>query len=195
MLLDAPVPMWLAWGPELAMVYNEAYSRMLGGKHPRALGAPLADVWAEIWGEVGGLVRQTLAGHALYQEDLPLVVNRNGHDEQTWFSFSYAPLRDDEEDIQGLVCTVWETTDKVRGQRRLAQSESQLRALTMASTGVIYRMSADWAQLLELNGQGFIADTTAPRAGWADNYVPPDELPRVNAAIRQAIGTRSTFEL
>jgi len=46
---DSMVPMWLAWGESLTMVYNEAYAAMLGAKHPDALGAPLAQVWAEVW--------------------------------------------------------------------------------------------------------------------------------------------------
>ena len=31
-----------------------------------------------------------MAGDAIYREDLPLVMNRRGHDEQTWFTFSYS---------------------------------------------------------------------------------------------------------
>src|SRR6185312_7792762 len=53
---DSMVPMWLAWGESLTMVYNEAYAAMLGAKHPNALGAPLAQVWSEIWSDVGTLV-------------------------------------------------------------------------------------------------------------------------------------------
>ena len=129
LMLDSPVPMWLAWGPDLAMAYNAAYATMLGGKHPRALGAPLREVWAEIWQDVGPLVATTLAGQALYREDMPLVTRRDDQDEQSWFSFSYAPLRDDDGAVRGLACTVWETTDKVVAQRRLAESEARLRAL------------------------------------------------------------------
>ena len=133
LLCDSPVPMWLAWGPSLGMIYNEAYARVLGGKHPRALGAPLNEVWAEIWPEVGPLVATTLSGQALYRQDLPLLVNRNGEDEQTWFSFSYSPLRDDDGMVAGLICTVWETTEKVLAQQQLAESEARARALLEAS--------------------------------------------------------------
>src|SRR5262245_476787 len=113
LVLDSTVPMWLAWGDDLCMVYNEAYAGIIGSKHPGALGAPLRQVWAEIWPDVEPLIKQTLSGRGLYREDLPLVINRKGHDEQTWFTFSYAPLRDDDGAIRGLMCTVWETTDKV----------------------------------------------------------------------------------
>ncbi|WP_083745585.1 PAS domain S-box protein [Variovorax sp. KK3] len=195
MLQDAPVPMWLAWGPELSLVYNASYARMLGSKHPRALGAPVREVWAEIWADVGELVATTLSGQALYRENLPLLVNREGRSEQAWFTFSYSPLRDDDEVVRGVACTVWETTANMLAQRKLAESESRLKALTLASTNVIYRMSADWTRMLELNGQGFVADTPTPSAEWADDYIHPDDRAEVNAAIQQAIRTRSKFEL
>ncbi|SEK62663.1 PAS fold-containing protein [Roseateles sp. YR242] len=129
MMMDSLMPMWLAWGPELAMVYNEPYSAMLGGKHPAAVGAPLQQVWAEIWPDLEALVSTTLQGRGLYREDLPLLINRHGHTEQAWFTFSFTPLRDDAGRIQGLICTVWETTEKVLKLRRLNESESQFQTL------------------------------------------------------------------
>ena len=44
--------MWMAWGPELTFLDNDAYRRTtLGKKHPWALGKPAAQVWHEIWKE------------------------------------------------------------------------------------------------------------------------------------------------
>ena len=200
LVLDSHVPMWLAWGPGLAMVYNEPYARMLGDKHPQALGSALGEVWAEIWPDVQALVATALGGQALYREDLPLVVKRHGQrpeedGEQAWFTFSYSPLRDDAGVVQGVLCTVWETTDKVLAQRRLAESEARLKALTLANRNVVYRMSADWSRMLELDGQGFIVDTASPTQTWAEQYVHPDDLSVVNSTIARAIDTRSMFEL
>jgi len=195
LVLDSHAPTWLAWGPGLGMVYNAPYAHMLGDKHPKALGAALDAVWAEIWPEVQPLVQTALAGQALYREDLPLVVHRHGHDESAWFSFSYTPVRDDDGAVQGVLCTVWETTDKVLAQRKVAESESRLKALTLANSDAVYRMSADWSRLLEVNGQGFIADTLAPTPSWVDQYVPADDRERVVTAIRQAVDTRSPLAL
>jgi len=75
------------------------------------------------------------------------------------------------------------------------KSEERLRALVNASTYVVYRMSADWTEMLELQGQGFIVDTQAPSAGWLENYIHPDDRATVTAAIRQAIDSKSVFEL
>ena len=79
MMQDSPLPMWLGWGRDLGMVYNTAYADLLADKHPQALGAPVQQVWAEIWPDIEPLLASALAGHAIVREDLPLTVNRRGH--------------------------------------------------------------------------------------------------------------------
>ncbi len=177
------------------MVYNTPYSAMLGDKHPTALGRPLSEVWGEIWDDVSHLVQTTLSGQAIYhQEDFPLLINRNGENEKTWFSFSYSPVRDDTGRIHGIVCTVWESTEKIRSMRRMQESEARLLTLTQASSNAIYSMSADWSEMLELNGQGFIGDTSGPSASWLYHYIPPDDMPGVQQAIDHAIRNGTLFE-
>jgi signal transduction histidine kinase len=127
MIADSQVPMWLAWGDALTMVYNEAYVPLLGQKHPAALGAPLAQVWAEVWPDVAALVQAALEGRAVHREDMPLQVLRDGQLRPAWFTFFYSPLRDDEGVVRGFTCVVWETTDKVQSQQQLADSEAALR--------------------------------------------------------------------
>ena len=58
-----------------------------------------------------------MAGEATYREDLPLVMNRKGYDEQTWFTFSYSPVRDESGKVAGMFCACWETTPKVLAER------------------------------------------------------------------------------
>jgi hypothetical protein len=56
LVLTSKFPMFIAWGPELAFLYNDAYAPILGAKHPDALGRPFREVWAEIWGDLEPLV-------------------------------------------------------------------------------------------------------------------------------------------
>ena len=47
-----PILLWL--GPELRIVYNDAYIPFLGEtKHPAMLGAPGREAWSEIWPAIG----------------------------------------------------------------------------------------------------------------------------------------------
>ncbi|MEA5523372.1 hypothetical protein, partial [Limnoraphis robusta] len=54
--LTSRFPVLVVWGPDLVKIYNDAYRPILGAeKHPGALGAPVAEVWAEIWDQIGPL--------------------------------------------------------------------------------------------------------------------------------------------
>jgi PAS domain S-box-containing protein len=128
-LLGSKFPMFLAWGPELRFLYNDAYIDVLGGKHPAALGHAFEDIWAEIWDDLEPLVQRALAGEATYFESLPLEMTRKGFAEQTWFTFSYSPLRGDSGTVEGMFCVCTETTAQVLAERRRVDEAERLRRL------------------------------------------------------------------
>lgn len=132
LLLQSKIPMFAAWGHELGFLYNDAYAGILGQKHPQALGRRFDQIWSEIWPDISPLVDAALAGEAVFQEDLPLIIKRKGFDEQTWFTFSYSPLLDDVGQTGGMFCAVTETTQAVIASRRAAfrlSLERQLRGI------------------------------------------------------------------
>jgi len=129
LLLQSRFPMFVAWGKDLAFLYNDSYAEILGAKHPAALGAPFRDIWAEIWADISPLIDAAMAGQATYREDLPLLMNRKGYDEHTWFTFSYSPVRDESGQVAGMFCAVSETTQKVLAERGLRENEQRLRSL------------------------------------------------------------------
>jgi PAS domain S-box-containing protein len=129
MLLSTKFPMFIAWGPELRFLYNDAYSDILGAKHPAALGHAFEDIWAEIWDEVGPLARRAVAGEPTYFENLPLTMTRKGFEEQAWFTFSYGPLRGDTGEGEGMFCVCTETTATVVAERQRVSEAERLRQL------------------------------------------------------------------
>src|SRR4051812_27251708 len=118
LLLQSRFPMFVAWGRELGFLYNDSYAEILGAKHPSALGARFHDIWSEIWPDISPLIDAAMAGQASYREDLPLVMNRKGYDEQTWFTFSYSPVHDETGTVAGMFCAVAETTGKLLAEQR-----------------------------------------------------------------------------
>ena len=125
LLLQSRFPMFVAWGQDLGFLYNDPYAEILGAKHPHALGIRFYDIWSEIWADISPLIDAAMAGHATYHEDLPLLMNRKGYDEQTWFTFSYSPVRDESGQVAGMFCACVETTQKVlalRGLRELNET-------------------------------------------------------------------------
>ncbi|GAB3344881.1 ATP-binding protein [Lysobacter tyrosinilyticus] len=114
-----PIVLW--WGPERWMFYNDAYRPMLGEKkHPQYLGASGQECWAEVWDVIGPMMEQVIAtGEPTWSEDLFLLMLRDGYLEETFFTFSYSPIRDD----SGIPCGIFnacaETTARVLSERRL----------------------------------------------------------------------------
>jgi PAS domain S-box-containing protein len=127
-VLASAFPAFIVWGPEQVTLYNDGYARILHDKHPDAIGLPFRDVWPEIWDVLAPLVHRTLVeGESFMMEDLLLVMQRKGYPENTWFTYSYAPLREDDGPILGLLCTCIETTEAVLAREQRAASEAALR--------------------------------------------------------------------
>ena len=114
------------WGPELIMLYNDAYAPVLGRKEERALGQPFQQIWADVWNDVRPLVDQTLSGQGTYCEEMRLVMTRNGFDEETFWTFSYAPLYDDHGQVAGLVNITVEVTALVVARRNQQVMQQEL---------------------------------------------------------------------
>ena len=119
-LLTSRYQMWMCWGPQLTMFYNDAYGPTLGVKQHWALGASAREVWKEIWPDIGPRIEHVLqSGEATWDEGLLLFLERSGYPEETYHTFSYSPLADDGGRVVGMLCVVTEETERIIGERRL----------------------------------------------------------------------------
>jgi two-component sensor histidine kinase len=178
MVLNSRHPMFIAWGPELGFLYNDGYAPILGRRHPAALGRRFEAIWSDIWTEIRPLVDRALAGEATWAEDLKLIMERNGYPEETYFTFSYSPVRDETGGIAGMLCACTETTDKVIAQRQLQGAAQALRESEQALLGERDRLYA----LFE-KAPGFVAALHGPDHVFA----------LANQAYRQLIGHRDVL--
>lgn len=137
LMLNSRYPMFIAWGPELAFLYNDGYRPIFGAKHPHTLGLPFKHVWSEIWADIEPLVDRALAGEATFSENLHLVMERNGFPEDTWYTFSYSPVRDETGGIGGMFCACQETTKQVLAEKRLAAQADRYLSLFQQAPGFI----------------------------------------------------------
>ena len=120
-VLPSAVQQLIWWGGEFVQLYNDAYSALLGTKHPRAAGQRAADCWSEIWSEVGPMAEAVLAGEgAMFGEDLLLLLSRHGFVEETYWTFSYSPISDAGGRVLGVYVATRETTAAVVNARRTA---------------------------------------------------------------------------
>lgn len=311
-ILPSAAQIVLFWGPQFVALYNDAYAPTIGDKHPRALGRPAEENWAELWNDLEPLLKKVReTRETVHAKDRPFYIERHGYPETVYFDISYSPVQDDSGAVGGVLCIVSETTNRINAQQRLArvletdavgviffnhdgividandaflrmtgysreeiargdlnwrrmtpaewvsaseeqmislartgrlgpyekqyiladgsrrwmlfagrdlgdgtiaeycidvtsarqsaealrESEARYRSLILASNQVLYRHNADWSEMRQLTGGGFLADTAEPDPNWFTKYIHPDDQAAVWEKIQTAIKTKSLFEL
>ena len=126
-VLSATQPMFVAWGPEHRLLYNDRYAEVLGERHPDALGRPFLDVWWDIAEDLQPLFQRLLQGEAIYMDDLLVRLQRHSRTEEAHFAFSWTPVRTPDGRIAGLFCACNETSEQVLEDRALRKAEEELR--------------------------------------------------------------------
>lgn len=121
--LNSSFPTAIYWGPELHVLYNDAWSVIPADRHPWALGRPAREVWSDIWSVVGpqlGQVMTTGEGIALFEKMLPM--ERGGVAHETWWNYSFTALRNPDNTVGGVFNQGHEVTSLVQARRqRLAE--------------------------------------------------------------------------
>jgi hypothetical protein len=185
--------MLLWWGPRFAQIYNDAYRPVLGDKHPRAMGQPFSECWAEVFHIVGPMAeRPYQGGPASTSDDLALLINRKVHREETHFRLAYSPVPDETvrpTGIGGVLATVTEITEQAYGERQLqtlrelgvrgaAESQTAEQACVAAAATLeqdpwdvpfvlLYLLDADGAHPRLVANAGFAPSLSAgPAGGW-----------------------------
>ena len=86
----------LGAGPDI-LLQCRLPPRHPGRQIPVGSRASRQEVWAEIWDDIGSRVESVMsAGESTWDEALMLLLERSGYLEETYHTFSYSPLRDDD---------------------------------------------------------------------------------------------------
>lgn len=116
--LNSNFPTAVYWGPDLYVLYNDAWSVIPAERHPAALGRRGAELWWDIWQEVGADFRRVLddgVGVAQYEVMLPMV--RGGVARETWWNYSLTPIREPGGRVGGVFNQGNEITETVLARR------------------------------------------------------------------------------
>lgn len=127
-MLASGQPMALFYGRDLTMIFNAPFAPILGLRLDGAMARPLAQAMPDAYDAILPLVRRALGGETVWKEDMPLTISRNGFAEETWWTFSYSPVRDGEGRVAGFLDVVTETTGAVRARRALKAANAALEA-------------------------------------------------------------------
>jgi two-component sensor histidine kinase/PAS domain-containing protein len=130
LILRSPVPIVTLWGASGVMIYNDAYARFAGARHPQILGADVLDAWPEAtdWNrKVMDIAFHR--GETLSVQDLELTLYRNGVAEPVWMNLDYSPVPAEDGTPAGVIAIVVETTATVRARRHLSGERERLRQM------------------------------------------------------------------
>jgi PAS domain S-box-containing protein len=183
-MLSSRAEIVLFWGPQFCALYNETYVPTIGDKHPRALGRPASEGWAELWDDLGPLLRSVFEqGETIHAKDRPFYIERDGgRGEDVYFDISYSPVFEGDGSIGGVLCIVNETTKRVRAERAMLADRNRLWALArdpflIADTdGTWLAVSPAWTEIL-----GWTEEELVGRASrWMEH---PDDIPRTQERL------------
>lgn len=141
-MLTAKQPMFVVWGPDRTLLYNDAYAAILAVKHPDAMGRDFLEVWGEIRSDLMPIVEEAYAGRAVHMDDIALVMERRGYPEETHFSFSYTPVHNEAGRVAGFFCPCTETTEVVLAERRRVVERERLARMFDQAPGFIAMLSS-----------------------------------------------------
>lgn len=131
-MLDATIPMYIAWGEDFIMIYNDAYIPILGKtRHPYALGASAKDPALQIWHFAEPLYATVKKGQTVAKKDFKTLLNKQGFPEECYFDFSYIPVYLDDGAVGGVQAILIETTERVKAIQQLEASTRQFRNMVM----------------------------------------------------------------
>lgn len=134
LMLTANQPMFIVWGEAQTLLYNDQLRPILGDKHPAALGRSFLDVWSDVADDMRPIVEAAYAGTVTHMDDITLFTDRNGYEEETHFSFSFNPIRDDEGAVLGFFCPCIETTQAVIAARTIRENNVRNRQIVDSAT-------------------------------------------------------------
>ncbi|MBC2591639.1 MULTISPECIES: PAS domain-containing hybrid sensor histidine kinase/response regulator [Rhodococcus] len=132
-VVPSRVPMLLCWGPELVQIFNDAFRPLLGEKFPAAVAQRASECWGEIWDFVGALFAQAQRGEPTLSERMQLFMHRFGYTEETYWTFSYSPVRAADGTVAGIFVATTDVTEQVLAERRAAVLR-ELGQLSMTET-------------------------------------------------------------
>ena len=195
-VLRSPVPLVMLWGRDGIMIYNDAYSLFAGSRHPHLLGSKVLEGWPEVADLNRRVMEVGLRGETLSFRDEHLVLYRSGQAEDLWVNLDYSPLLDESGSPAGVLAVVVETTDRVKAEQALRESETQFRTFASVMPNHVWAATADgnldWFnhQVHEYTGAG-IGELDGERWG---TVVHPEDLDAALAAWSTAVREGSNYE-
>ncbi|WP_175424725.1 hybrid sensor histidine kinase/response regulator [Pseudoduganella umbonata] len=182
LMLDSTEPLVIWWGEESIQIYNDAYApRVDAGQGTIALGRPAAESWKHGWASIAPLVSVVLGGGPpTVHSDFRYGIERNNRVVDTYWTYSFTPVRDDAGAVRGVLLISYETTERILGTRRQQTLDLLRQELVTAST--LDRLDAAVDQAVAFNSSDLCSAKLTPLEPVATPPDPSVRHVRVTAA-------------
>lgn len=199
-MLVASTPMVMLVGEQGILLYNDAYARFAGNKHPQIFGMPALEAWPEIADFNRGNIERGLRSESWGLLNQELRLDRHGQLESAWMDLHYSPLVGDDGQSMGTLCIVHETTDRVLAEQALARSEERL-ALALSGSNLVGTWDWDVVNDVVTADDRFanLYNLDPLRAGLGVKIseflaaIHADDVPRVQADIERSLADGSVL--
>ncbi|MFL9451759.1 MULTISPECIES: PAS domain-containing hybrid sensor histidine kinase/response regulator [Nostocales] len=223
-LLNCPHPMFVCWGREFIILYNDAYVPLIANKHPHALGQKIPHVLPELWSVMRPIVQEiTNTREPVSSQEIQLFADLKGYLEEIYVTFSCNPICHESGDIEGIFvnCTaITPTAIAQNGTGFLLKEIRECAPLTLCDRKPIETLSLDSEERLRLALEGadlgmWDYDLITGQLLWSNrckamfglnldtkmsyevfiNTIHPQDRLRVEQAIQQAITGQSKYNV
>jgi signal transduction histidine kinase len=151
MMLSASYPILLLCGPELILLYNDAFRPILTDRHPESLGARGREFWTDVWPVVGQQLESVLLeGQTVSFQNALVPILRNGNLEEAWFNYNYSPFFEPDGRVAGIITICQDVTDATIADRERGAAEEALRARQQELDKSVRALHTERARLLNI---------------------------------------------
>lgn len=107
LILNTSLPMIMYWGKQNVALYNDAYAKLIGAKHPALLGRPLIDVWPERKAHFNQIVSAIYQKETIrYTTDYQSPGTTKDLSINTQIEVTFSPILDKNNQVQGMLSMV-----------------------------------------------------------------------------------------
>ena len=148
MMLSASHPILLLCGPELILLYNDAFRPILTDRHPNALGDHGREFWTDVWPVVGHQLESVLHdGQTVSHQNALVPILRNGKLEEAYFNYNYSPLFEPDGRVAGIITICQDVTAATIADRERGAAVEALHAERSRLLSIVQQAPAFFALL------------------------------------------------
>lgn len=137
LLLASVHPMCLVWSPKRVLLFNEAFSHIIGDKYEKALGVPVEELWGPVWPLLGPMVEDMFSGRSGFFEEQPVPTLSSGFRETRYLSCSYSPILTLQDKVVGGLVIITDRTERVRNFENIVREHNNLHDMFEQAPGFI----------------------------------------------------------